>query len=304
MKVTGKITLWFKDDQLSENSLAYLLIMPALLFIFGLGIFPLGYTLWLSLQKMQMGITAGKFIGLDNYIGVLKDGLFWKSMSNTLYFAVVSIAVQMVLGIAVAMLLNQKFKGRGFVRAIVLAPWAVPTIVNASLWGWIYNASYGVLNRILISMHIIPKGIVWLGSANLAMNMIIVSDTWRMLPLYVLMFLASLQTMSSSVLEAADMDGANFWYKLKYIYLPLLKPMILIVLVLRTIQALRVFDIIYALTQGGPANGTMVISFYSYYQIFKYLNFGYGSAVAVIVAMFTLLVTLLYMRLLRSENEE
>ena len=176
------------------------------------------------------------------------------------------------------MLLNQKFVGRGIVRALILLPWAVPTIVNANLWNWILNANYGILNRLLMKLGIISDSIAWLSDGGTALHMIILADTWRMLPLVVIMLLAGLQTVSKSVWEAAVVDGAGAWRRLRAVYIPALKPMILVILVLRTIQAIRVFDIVYVLTKGGPANKTMVISFYSYYETFNYLNYGKGAA--------------------------
>jgi multiple sugar transport system permease protein len=289
-------------SEISESKMAYILILPALFLIFGLGVYPISYTIWLSFQKLQLIEGGSGFVGLQHYIRMLQDKTFWNAMGLTIYFTVVSLIVQIILGIAVAFLLNKKFRGRSFMRAIILIPWSVPTVVNATMWGWIYNASFGALNRLLLQLGVIAKPVMWLGSAYLAMNMIILADTWRMLPLYVIMLIAALQTIPDSLTEAADIDGAGLWHKLRYIYLPLLKPMILIILVLRTIQAFRVFDIIYVLTQGGPANGTMVISFYGYFQTFKYLNFGYGSAVSVFVALFTMFIAMIYIRVLRLEE--
>ena len=287
-----------------ESGLGYLMTAPAVLILVGLGIYPIGYTLWLSLYKLQLIQSENRFIGLAHYIEIFASVDFWRSIGLTFYFTVVSLAFQMALGLSVSLLLDRPFRGRGIVRAIVLVPWSVPTIVNASLWGWIYNAGYGALNKLLLQLGVVSKGIVWLGSAGLSMNMVILADSWRVLPLYVILILAALQTLPVSAIEATHIDGAGFWRRLLHVYLPLLQPMLLVVLVLRTIQAFRVFDIIYVLTQGGPANSTTVISFYAYYQTFKYLNFGYGSAVAVIIALFTVLLALTYMRLLRSEEND
>ena len=278
----------------------YMLILPAMLLIVGLGIFPLMYTIYISIHSFNPNLTIDRFVGLENYLRLLFDRAFWNSMRITAYFAVVSILLQMVLGLAVSMLLNQKFLFRGFVRAVILIPWAVPTIVNANLWGFIYDGSFGLLNRILFGIGLIERPIIWLGSPQLAMNMIIVADTWRMLPLYVIMILAALQTIPASAVEAAEIDGASPLQKFFFITLPMVRPMLLVVLILRTIQALRVFDIVYVLTQGGPASGTMVISFYSYNQMFRFLNFDYGSAIAIMVALITMTITIVYLKVLKG----
>lgn len=292
-----------KPGEISESKLGYALSLPSMLLIFALGIYPVSYTIILSFNKLDLGQNLLTFIGLSNYSALLKDEMFWKSLCATLYFTIVSLGVQIVFGTAIAMLLNQKFKGRGFVRACVLIPWSVPTIVNAALWGWIYEPNYGALNRLLLQWNIIEDGMVWLGKAGRAMNLIILADTWRMLPLTVIMVLASLQTVSHNHIEAAMIDGATPLARFRYIYLPALKPILLVVLVLRTMQSLRVFDIVYQLTQGGPAGGTMTISFFSHYQTFKYLNFGYGSAIAVFVSLLTVLFSIVYMAVLRSDKQ-
>lgn len=281
---------------------AYMMIAPAVLIIFGMGIFPVCYSIWLSFNKVHPMTFETDFIGLQNYSEIFANPEFWQSIGITLYFCIVSIAVQMVLGVLVAMLLNQRFVGRGIVRALILLPWAVPTIVNANLWNWILNANYGILNRVLMKLGIISDSIAWLSDGSTALHMIILADTWRMLPLVVVMLLAGLQTVSKNVLEAAVVDGAGAWKRFWAVYMPALKPMIFVILVLRTIQAIRVFDIVYVLTKGGPANKTMVISFYSYFETFNYLNYGKGAAIAMVIAVLALVLSLLYFKVLRSKD--
>ena len=235
-----------------QSRTAYAMIAPAVLIIFGMGVFPVVYSIWLSFNDVNPMTFDTDFIGLENYKDIFVNPEFWQSIGITLYFCVVSIVIQLILGFLVAMLLNQKFVGRGIVRALILLPWAVPTIVNANLWNWILNANYGILNRLLMKLGIISDSIAWLSDGGTALHMIILADTWRMLPLVVIMLLAGLQTVSKSVWEAAVVDGAGAWRRLRAVYIPALKPMILVILVLRTIQAIRVFDIVYVLTKGGP----------------------------------------------------
>ncbi|MBS5520972.1 MAG: sugar ABC transporter permease [Clostridiales bacterium] len=291
-----------KNKAKYQSRTAYMMIAPAVLIIFGMGIFPVCYSIWLSFNKVHPMSFETDFIGLQNYSEIFANSEFWQSIGITLYFCIVSIAVQMVLGVLVAMLLNQRFVGRGIVRALILLPWAVPTIVNANLWNWILNANYGILNRVLMKLGIISDSIAWLSDGSTALHMIILADTWRMLPLVVVMLLAGLQTVSKNVLEAAVVDGAGAWKRFWAVYMPALKPMILVILVLRTIQAIRVFDIVYVLTKGGPANKTMVISFYSYFETFNYLNYGKGAAIAMVIAVLALVLSLLYFKVLRSKD--
>ncbi len=291
-----------KNKAKYQSRTAYMMIAPAVLIIFGMGIFPVCYSIWLSFNKVHPMSFETDFIGLQNYSEIFANSEFWQSIGITLYFCIVSIAVQMVLGVLVAMLLNQRFVGRGIVRALILLPWAVPTIVNANLWNWILNANYGILNRVLMKLGIISDSIAWLSDGSTALHMIILADTWRMLPLVVVMLLAGLQTVSKNVLEAAVVDGAGAWKRFWAVYMPALKPMILVILVLRTIQAIRVFDIVYVLTKGGPANKTMVISFYSYFETFNYLNYGKGAAIAMVIAVLALVLSLLYSKVLKSKD--
>lgn len=285
-----------------EERAAYSMILPAMLLVAVLGIYPLLETVKLGFYDYSLMTGGETFVGLKNYQAILSDPLFLQSIRQTIYFMVCSIALQMAVGIGAAMLLNQEFKGRAFVRTLVFLPWAVPTIVNANTWNWIYHASYGALNRLLLKMGLIEGPVVWLGKTDTALNMIILADTWRVLPLYIILLLAALQTVDPVLIEAAKIDGANSWKRFRNVHLPTLWPTIIVLLVMRTIQTFRVFDIIYVMTQGGPNNSTMVVSFYGYYQSFKYLNWGYGSAVSIIISVTVLLLSLVFLRII-SRND-
>ena len=262
---------------LSEGQTAMVLVTPAFLLIFALGIVPVVCVIVFSLGKVQPALLTWSYMGLDNYAEVLKDSSFWSSLGITLYFTVVSVLLQLVIGSMIAMLLNQEFRGRWLVRTLAMLPWAVPTVVNANLWKWILNANYGVLNKILMAMGIIQQDVLWLNDPKLALNMVV-------------------------LVEAARVDGAGAFKRFFHVYLPGMKPMILVVLVLRTIQAFKVFDIIYTMTKGGPNNGTMTISFFTYYEIYKYLNYGKGAAISLIILVIMLAFTALYKRLLRTDD--
>lgn len=286
-----------------EAHLGIGMVTPAMLIIFGLMLYPLFYTIYLTMVQYNLlsNVSQG-FLGLKQYARVLTDDKFWHAMSVTLYFTVVSLGLQLILGFMAALFLNIPFRGQKLLRALILAPWAVPTVVNAQLWNWILNASYGALNKLLLQLGIIRQPIVWLGEPKLALNVIILADTWKMLPLFIIMFLAGLSTIPGTYYEAAKMEGAGFWHTFRKITFPLLKPMLLVILVLRTTQTIRVFDIIYMLTQGGPNNSTMTISYYTYFQTFSLFDFGYGATIAMIVAILTVFIALTYKKILKADD--
>lgn len=286
-----------------EAHLGIGMVTPAMLIIFGLMLYPLFYTIYLTMVQYNLlsNVSQG-FLGLKQYARVLTDDKFWHAMSVTLYFTVVSLGLQLILGFMAALFLNIPFRGQKLLRALILAPWAVPTVVNAQLWNWILNASYGALNKLLLQLGIIRQPIVWLGEPKLALNVIILADTWKMLPLFIIMLLAGLSTIPGTYYEAAKMEGAGFWHTFRKITFPSLKPMLLVILVLRTTQTIRVFDVIYMLTQGGPNNSTMTISYYTYFQTFSLFDFGYGATIAMIVAILTVFIALTYKKILKADD--
>jgi ABC-type sugar transport system permease subunit len=288
-----------------ESAPAWLYLSPALALVSGILLVPLLYALWLSLHADNANILVRTpFVGLKNYISVFTSPDFIASAGRTFYFATVSLAVQLPLGMAIALLLDEKFVGRNVLRALILIPWALPTIVNGALWTWIYQTGYGALNGLLLQIGLINQPIVWLGSPTLAMNMVIVADTWKVLPFYVTLLLAALQTIPGELYQAAAVDGANGWQRYRYITLPSLRPMLLIILVLRTVDTFRVFDIIYQITQGGPGGGTSVVAYQAYLTSFLQLQFGQGAAVAFVIAAAILILAVAYLRLLSPEGSK
>ena len=288
--------------QWPEARVGKVMAAPSLILIFALAIYPLLYTIFISFTELNMMTGETQYKGLTNYIQAFTSGEFWNSVWVTLLFTILSLVIQLPLGVLVALLLNQEFKGRWLLRSIVLVPWAVPTLVNSTLWNWIFNTQYGAANRLLMQFNLISEPIIWFDSPMKAMGVIVFADTWRMLPLYVLMMLASLQTIPQSQIEAAILDGAGAFSRFRNVILPLIKPMLLVVLVIRTMQALKVFDIIYMLTHGGPANGTMVISYFIYNQSFAFMHFSYGAALAIIVAVISTIITVLYVKILKTDD--
>ena len=279
------------------------MLSPAALLVASVIVVPLLYAGLLSLHQVAANPRAPSvFVGLDNYLTILRTPAFGSATLNTVYFAVVSLTLQIPLGLSIALLLNLNFPGRNVVRAVILIPWAIPTIVNGALWKWIYDASYGALNGILMQFGLIDKPVVWLGTPFGAMNMVILADTWKVLPFYVIIFLAGLQTIPDELFDAATVDGATALQKLRYIILPFVRPFLLVILILRTMETFRVFDIIFTLSGGGPGGGTTVIAFYAYQITFQSLKFGAGAALAFIIAGVTLVISLVYIRVLRPEE--
>jgi ABC-type sugar transport system permease subunit len=281
---------------------AYALLAPSLLIILAVNLYPILYAAYISVLQYSMLSPTRAFVGLRNYANLFSDSEFLQSLVRTVYFVVVSISMQLVIGLFVALVLNERFWGRGWVRAIILIPWAIPTIVNGALWRWIYQPNFGALNGLLSELGLIDNYVQWLARPWLAMNMVIIADAWHMVPFYVLLFLAALQGIPDILYESAKIDGASWLRQVWSITLPLLKPMILVVLVVRTIETFRVFDIIYALTRGGPGGGTTVIGYFAYQETFGFLNFGMGAAVAMVITFSVLILAVLYVRLLHHEE--
>jgi len=196
-------------------------------------------------------------------------------------FTGASVAIEMALGVAIALLLHRRFRGRGAVRAVVMLPWALPTAVMALAWAWIFNDAFGVLNDVLGRLGLLGSPVAWLGGPGTAMLAMVIADVWKTTPFVALIVLAGLQSIPEQVLEAARVDGLSSWQRLHKIVLPLLAPSLLVALAFRMVQAYGAFDLPYVMTGGGPGGATETVSLYAYQNYFRYLDFGYGSAIAV-----------------------
>lgn len=286
-----------------QGRLAFWLLLPAGIAVFGVILYPMLRTLLVSLFQVNSALaTSTPFVGLDNYVHVLSEPQFWGSLGRTLYFTLVSTGLELVLGLAVAGLLNAKLKARWLFRTIVVIPWAIPTIVNAAMWKGIDNAQYGALNALLTQLGIIKEYQVWLGDPTLALNMVILADAWKTVPLVAFFLLAGLTSIPTEMYEAAKLDRASWPRIFRSIVLPMLVPSISIVLVLRTVEAFKVFDIIYAMTRGGPVNGTSTVAYFAYQTAFSDQNFGVGSALSYIIVIIILALSAIYLRLLRKSE--
>jgi multiple sugar transport system permease protein len=226
-----------------------------------------------------------RWAGLAQFARLWQDGRFLTALRNTLVFTTSSVLLEMVFGVAFALVLNRAFRGRGLARSLVMLPWALPTAVMALAWAWIFNDSFGVANDLLHRAGLIREPLAWLGGPASAMASLVIADVWKTSPFVMLIALAGLQTIPPQVLEAARLDGLSPVRRLRRIVLPLLAPVLLVALAFRAVQAYGAFDLVYVMTGGGPGGSTETISLYAYNNYFRYLDFGYGSAIAVMGAL-------------------
>ncbi len=307
----GKINLLLKifREELSENRLAILMNVPAILMITGIIAYPLAYALFLSFHKVGIGeLRTGvmPFYGWNNFIHLLQDGLFWHSVKNTLHFSAVVVVGEVLLGVGIAFII-EKSKGAlsTFTRVIMLLPWAVPPIVNALLWSFIFSAEYGYLNAILMGLGFIDTFVMWLGNPQSAIYAVAFAYIWRTTPFSILLIHAAMQGIPRELYEAGNVDGTSAWQSFRYIMLPLITPTILIVMILRTTWAFQVFDEIFGMTGGGPGNSTWVASYYSYRYAFRPpLDIGLGAASAFVLALMIGILAFLYIKFLRRAEVE
>jgi len=288
----------------SEGKFALAISAPALLIVFGVVLFPLLTTFAYSFMNMELiSANRGAFVGLKNYAEVLGSAEFWAALWRTVYFTTVSVFIETTLGLFIALLLNEKFVGVHFLRTIVIIPWAIPTIVNGSLWKWIYNGEYGVMNAILQGLGLISEYKSWLSDPFAAMNLVIVADAWKMTPLAVIFFLAALQSVNKATYEAATVDGAGPLRRFFSLTLPYLTPTILVVLVMRTVEKFKAFDVFYMITRGGPANGTKVLMYETYLKAFTNLQYSQASTYAYLFVIIIAALTAIYVKVLEWSED-
>ncbi|MTI49191.1 MAG: sugar ABC transporter permease [Firmicutes bacterium] len=241
------------------------------------------------------------FSGVNNFLAVLKDTRVWHSLYITIFFTVTSVGFELVLGLMLALIMNKAIAGRGFIRTFSLVPWAIPTSVAALMWAYLYNGSSGIIAIVFEKMGILAQSTDLMLTSSGALWAIILADVWKTTPYMALLLLAGLQVIPKSLYESSAIDGANKWQQFKNITLPLLKPAILVALLFRTLDAFRVFDLIYVLTGGGPGGTTESISIYAYKTMFAQTRFGYGSAMVLIMAIVVGIISYLYIKWLDVE---
>ena len=290
-------------DRRGQAWFALALLLPAAVVVFGVVLYPALRALYISFFDVDSPMPgAYPFVGIGNYRDVFTDPQVWSAAGHTVYFTLVSTAAELVFGMLLALLMNAPLRARWLLRAIVIVPWALPTIVNGAMWNGMLNSQSGVLNALLTQLHLIDHYVSWLGSPFLALNLVIVADVWKNTSLVAFFLLAGLQTIPPQLSEAARVDGAGPVRTFFSVTLPLLRPTIAIVLVLRTMEAFKVFDIIYVMTGGGPASGTQTVTFLTYLKAFSDQRYGYGSAMAYLIVIVILALSTIYLRLLRQSE--
>lgn len=290
--------------RLPPPAFAFLLNSPALLAIVLLVGYPIAYSLWISLHRYNLkrpGVF--RFVGLDNYTRILASPEFQEALLLTAQFTVVSVLLIVILGIMVALLLSEPFPGRGLVRTLVLIPWAIPPVVNGLMWQWIYDSNVGALNGLLLTFGFIDTYRGWLSQPTYALLALICAHTWNLLPLAVILLLAALQGIPRELYDAGRVDGCNGWNLFRHVTLPWLAQPLLVVLILQTMYAIRVFDVIYVLTAGGPGTSTTTLTWKTYLVTFQNLDFGMGNAYAYTISLVTFGLALVYFRALYRHGE-
>jgi trehalose/maltose transport system permease protein len=279
---------------------AWLFLAPMLVVLAAVAGWPLLRTIWLGFTNANLSdLSATEFIGFENYLanhdgewaGLLADPEWWRAVYNTVWFAVVSVAIETVMGIIVALVLNAEFKGRAIVRAAVLIPWAIPTIVSAKMWGWMLHDQFGVINDMLLSLHLIARPIAWTANPDTAMWAVVLVDVWKTTPFMALLILAALQMLPSDCYEAAKVDGISPIKVFFRVTLPLIRPALMVAVIFRALDALRIFDLIYVLTSN--SRDTISMSGFARQQLVDFQEVGIGSAAATLLFVIIAIITAL-----------
>jgi ABC-type sugar transport system permease subunit len=297
----------FKNQagQHSKQRLGIILILPSIVIILGLLIYPMIYSLGISFFNMH--VTAPwigpKFIGLNNYLDVITNSEMHSAFLHTLILAAVGIGIGIPLSLLFSLILNRPFPMRGLVRGILIIPWVIPGSVQGLLWSRIFDPHYGALNGLLLQMGVIKETIPWLLDPSRALFLIAFASLWGNVPMMTLLYLAGLQGIPNELYDACQVDGANGWNRFRYITFPLLLPITLINLILRTIDAFTMFDLVYVLTGGGPAGATQVTGYYLYDAAFTRLQYGYASSIAWVIAIITVILAVFYSKLTKTGEE-
>jgi multiple sugar transport system permease protein len=288
-QTVGAPTQRRRSRGIPERRLAQLMVSPSLLLIAVVAAYPIGYAIWLSLHEYSVRVAGlSRWAGLRNYTTALQDSEFWSALVTTLVFTASSVILELLIGLVMALAMHAAFKGQGLLRTVVLVPWAILTVVTGIMWRTIFESPQGLVNSI------IGGDTVWLGEEPHALIVIIIADVWKTAPFMALLILAGLQTIPGEIYEAAKVDGATAWQRFRKITLPLLTPAILVALIFRTLDALRIFDLPYVLTKG--ANGTTTLSLIAERTFAENRIYGLGAALSILTFIVVMIVSFTYIR--------
>ncbi|WP_339096320.1 carbohydrate ABC transporter permease [Deinococcus sp. VB343] len=303
----ARVPVKMRGLEKSRSRTAVLMLIPMLLVLAAVAGYPLLRTIYLSFTEYNfINDPAPKWIGLGNYwfttedgvgLGLLQTPEWWQSVWNTVKFTLLSVSLETLLGLAFALVINSNFKGKGLMRTAILVPWAIPTVVSAQMWNWMYNDSFGIISQWGQSLGFLQPGESFLSNPDTALAALVAVDVWKTTPFMALLLLAGLQTIPSDMYEAADVDGASPWTKFWRLTLPLLTPALLVALIFRTLDSLRVFDMPYIVKGNAPE--TMTMSIYARQELIANSQFGFGSAVSVVIFLIIMVFTAIYVTSLR-----
>jgi multiple sugar transport system permease protein len=282
---------------------AVLMTLPAFIGVIAVMGYPWAYSAWLSLHNMNLRTQQWTWVGLDNYQNILNDESFIASLKRTLWFSGLVVAGGTIVGLGIALVLNETFRGRGPMRSIVLLPWAIAPVVVGKIFTLIYSGQYGTLNGLLYQFNLIDSYVPWLTESTRAMFLVALASIWQGAPLSALLLLAALQSLPQNLFNAAKIDGASAFQRFRKITLPWVKPMLLFVIILNTINALMTFDLIYVLTQGGPGESTTVLSWLGYVTFFNFGRYGEGAAILYVLSMISLVLAVVYFGVLTRSSK-
>jgi ABC-type sugar transport system permease subunit len=290
--------------QSAEARLAWMFVAPAIVVMIVVAFIPLFSAFWLSLHDINLRYPArGRpFVGLGNYLSILMDSRFHHSLALTSAFVGASVFAETLLGLAVALIMNHAFRGRGLVRAALLVPWALTTVISARMWEWIYNAEYGVFNAILKAAGLISANKAWTIDPQFAFWAAVIADVWKTTPFMALLLLAGLQLIPKELYESAIIDGSGIWHRFRRITFPLLVPALLVALLFRILDSARVFDLLFILTGGGPGFATESLAILTYRTLFVNMSFGSGSALAILVFVYLMLISVFFQKVLGAKK--
>ena len=285
---------------LRQVRLAWILVLPTLLVVVLVAGYPLAQVFYWSFFKADIAfVEPPEFVGLENYAYLFQDPDFRQALWNTLKFTVVSVSLETVLGLAIALIFHSNLRGRGLVRTAILIPWAIPTVVSAKMWQWMLNDVYGVINVLGVKLGLLSQKVAFLARPELLLPSIIAVDVWKTTPFMALLLLAGLQMIPEELYEAASIDGASRWQQFWSITLPLLTPALVVALIFRTLDALRVFDVVFVMSGVNPATRTLAV--YNRQTLVDFQDLGYGSAISVAILVIIFAFVLLYMRTVGKE---
>ncbi len=283
---------------------AWLMLLPTLAVVAVVAAWPLIQVFWMSFTNATLtSLQPPQFVGLQNYERLVRDPVWWTSVVNTIRFTLMTVIIELILGMIIALVINSQFKGRGAMRAAMLVPWAIPTVISAEMWKWMYNDIYGVINDLLVNkFHLLAHNVAFLSIPATSLPAVAAVDVWKTTPFVALLLLAGLQIIPNDIYEAATVDGASWLQRFWYVTVPLLRPAIAVALIFRTLDALRVFDVIYVMF--GNQQSTVTMAIYDQNWLVNFSNVGYGSAISVFIFLIIAIFVVIYVTLIGVEVEQ